>query len=129
MQFLHNGLSTFPEASSQNLSHLADCYQRFLISKLLFPLTLYEGEFIFREPGLSVNRRNECIKWNKDGIYYDNAYKGTINFAYDSFTGNRVILTDKIKEYNPSSNKIYIKTGRYITNIYFSLCYFLNNKK
>lgn len=36
---------------------------------------------------------------------------------------NRVILTDKIKEYNPSSNKIYIKTSKYITNIYFSLCY------
>lgn len=123
LQFLHNGFSTFPEASIQNLSYLAECYQRFIVSKVLFPLTLNEGEFIFREPGLSVNRRNESVKWNKDGIYYDNAYKGTVNFAYDSFTGNRVILTDKHTEYKSSNNRIYIKTGKYITNIYFSICY------
>ena len=42
-------------------------------SSNLFPLTLAEGEFIFQEPGLSVNRRNPFVNWNTEGIYYERA--------------------------------------------------------
>lgn len=122
LQFLHFATNMYPEASTQNLSYLCECFQRFLSSRVLFPLTLAEGEFIFQEPGISVNRRNPFIKWTVEGIYYEKAYKGNVIFAYDSFTGNRTIISDTMNFYgNP--NRIYIKTGKYLTNIYFDLCY------
>lgn len=123
LQFLHYALGMYPEASTQNLSYLCECFQRFLSSRVLFPLTLNEGEFIFQEPGLSVNRRNPFVKWNTEGIYYEKAYKGTVIFAYDSFTGDRTSITDNMTFYGNTENRIYIKTGKYLTNIYFDLCY------
>ena len=123
LQFIHNAFSSFPEATDKNLSYLAETYKRFISSKVLFPLTLKEGEFLYTEPGLSTNRRNEAIKWNNEGIYYEDAYKATVNFAYDSFTGKRTFMTENLIHFNGDETKIYIRVGKYITNHYFNNCY------
>lgn len=123
LQFLNNASSLFPNMTKSDLTGLAQSYQRYLVSGVIFPLTLKEGEFIYTEPGLSINRRNEAVKWNTEGIYYENAYTATVLYAYDSFTGNKIFLNEKSEYYNKDNNRIYIKTGKYITNYYFDKCY------
>lgn len=123
LQFLHNASSLFPNLEKSDLTGLAQTYQRYLTSGVIFPLTLNEGEFIYTQPGLSINRRNKYVKWNTEGIYYENAYTATVLFAYDSFTGNKQFLTENYTYYNGDETRIYIKTGKYITNYYFDKCY------
>lgn len=123
LQFLHNASSLFPNIDKSGLYGLAQAYQRYLVSGVIFPLTLKEGEFIYVMPGLSMNRRNSYVKWDIYGIYYENAYKAVIQLAYNSFTGNKQLIDNTYKHYNGDENRIYIKAGKYITNYYFSKCY------
>lgn len=123
LQFLHNASSLFPDIDKTGMSGLAQSYQKYLSSGVLFPLTLKEGEFSYVMPGLSMNRRNSYVKWDTKGIYYDKAYTGVVLFAYDSFTGEKQFIDNNFEHYNGDDNRIYIKTGRYITNHYFDKCY------
>lgn len=123
LQFLHNASSLFPDIDKTGMSGLAQSYQKYLSSGVLFPLTLKEGEFSYVMPGLSMNRRNSYVKWDTKGIYYDKAYTGVVLFAYDSFTGEKQFIDDTFEHYNGDDNRIYIKIGRYITNHYFDKCY------
>lgn len=101
---------------------------KFLDSEILFPLTLSEGEFLYVKPNLSVNRRNSNIFYDIKGIYYKNAYSVDIVNVYDSFTGEKLLGKD-CRDINPllEDNPIFLKSGNYISNIYFNKAYLHNS--
>ena len=93
-----------------------------LNTKILSPLTLKEGEFIYFKPGLSVNRRNDNICMDVNGIFNKEGYKTDCVVGYSSFTGETLDIAD-LKPYKYNVSKIYLIVGKYITNIYFDRCY------
>ena len=91
-------------------------------TKILSPLTLNEGEFIYVKPGLSVNRRNDNICMDFHGIFNKEGYKTDCVIGYSSFTGEILDITD-LKPYKYNVSKVYLMAGKYITPVYFDRCY------
>jgi hypothetical protein len=91
-------------------------------AKVLSPLTLKEGEFIYSKPGLSINRRNDNICMDTNGIFNKEGYKTNCIIGYSSFTGETLDITD-LKPYKYNVSKVYLIAGKYITPVYFDRCY------
>ena len=91
-------------------------------TKVLSPLSLKEGEFIYNKPGLSVNRRNDNICMDLNGIFNKEGYKTDCIVGYSSFTGETLDISD-LKPYKYNVSKIYLMAGKYITPVYFDRCY------
>lgn len=91
-------------------------------TKVLSPLTLKEGEFIYSKPGLSINRRNNNICMDLNGIFNKEGYKTDCIIGYDSFTGETLDITD-LKPYKYNVSKVYLIAGKHITPVYFDRCY------
>lgn len=92
------------------------------------PLTLSEGEFIYKKPGLAVNRRNPYVYKDLTSIFYELAYRKVIceyydaknNINYPKMTNNMDYL---IPFFTGDENRIYIIKGTTLTNIYFDKAY------
>lgn len=94
----------------------------YLWRKTFTPLSLNIGEFIFKEMGVSVNKRNDTIKMDSYGIYYDNAYKLYVKHAIDSYTD--VLMDINVVDIRkPYTDYIFILAGGKITNIAFRKAY------
>lgn len=91
-------------------------------TKVLSPLSLKEGEFIYNKPGLSVNRRNDNICMDVNGIFNKEGYKTDCIVGYSSFTGETLDISD-LKPYKYNVSKVYLIAGKYITPVYFDRCY------
>ena len=84
------------------------------------PLSLKEGEFIYKEKGLSVNRRREDIKMDTTGIFYENAYTISIDNAI-TVKDNRLVDVDEHLKYSfiTNDNRIYIAFGNKLSSYYY----------
>lgn len=88
------------------------------------PLSLKEGEFIYKEKGLSINRRREDIKMDTTGIFYENAYTISIDNAI-TVKDNRLVDVDEHLKYSfiTNDNRIYIAFGNKLSSYYFTKAY------
>lgn len=122
-------IEKYPNADRTLLYNIIDRFRDFSATYVFFPLTLREGEFRYERPGISVNRRNNDVVWDNEGMYYKAGFRAKIDKAYNSFTGEEDKLDDKSLYTNPNDKeeegftRIYIKFGKYITNHYFTKCY------
>lgn len=92
------------------------------------PLTLAEGEFIYKRPGLAINRRNPYVYKDLTSIFYELAYKNVICEYYDAEKNiNYPKMADNLPELNPffkgDRDRTYIIKGTTLTNIYFDKAY------
>lgn len=92
------------------------------------PLTLSEGEFVYKKPGLAVNRRNPYICKDLTSVYYELAYRPIICEYYDA---EKNINYPKMAEgldylipfFKGDMPRVYIIKGTTLTNIYFDIAY------
>lgn len=92
------------------------------------PLTLNEGEFVYKKPGLAVNRRNPYVYKDLTSIFYELAYRKELCEYYDAKNNiNYPKATDNMDYLIPLSTggeqRIYIIKGTTLTNIYFDKAY------
>lgn len=90
------------------------------------PLTLSEGEFVYKEPGLAVNRRNPYVFKDLTSIFYSLAYRKELCEYYDARNNiNYPRATEGMNFLIPlfTGNRIYIIKGTTLTNIYFDKAY------
>lgn len=92
------------------------------------PLTFSEGEFVYKQPGLAINRRIPYVYKDLTSIFYELAYKKIIceyydaknNINYPKAASNMDYL---IPFYTGDTDRIYIIKGNILTNIYFDRAY------
>lgn len=88
---------------------------------IITPLTLNIGEFIYIKPGLSINRRNNRIKMDPVGIYYEDAYIVSNKNIFDAYTDARIQINfEKVTQY---TDFVFVLSGGKITNIAFRKAY------
>lgn len=94
----------------------------FLNRQVIIPLNLSIGEFVYTSYNLSTNRRNNAVKMNSVGIFYENAYVNNYVNAFDSYTDARLPI-EYLKERTPYKDYTFIMSGGKITNNAFKICY------
>lgn len=100
----------------------------FLRFGIFSPLTLAEGEFIYKKPGLATNRRNPYVHKDLTSIFYELAYRKVIGEYYDARNNiNYPKMADNMDYLIPfftgGEERIYIIKGTTLTNIYFDRAY------
>lgn len=105
-----------------------NCMHDYVKYGIFSPLTFTEGEFIFRKPGLSQNRRNPFVYKDLKSIYYSLAYYKKVVQYYDAKNNLTSFSLDKDKEkgidsFTGDEKRLYLVKGGILTNIYFNKAY------
>lgn len=92
------------------------------------PLTLSEGEFIYKRPGLAINRRNPYVCKDLTSVFYELAYSKDLKEYYDAKNNiNYPKMAENMNYLTPfftgGEQRIYIIKGTTLTNIYFDRAY------
>lgn len=92
------------------------------------PLTLSEGEFVYKRPGLAINRRNPYVCKDLISIFYTLAFKKELCEYYDArnninYPKSAENMDFLIPLFTGGENRIYIIKGTTLTNIYFDKAY------
>ena len=92
------------------------------------PLTLGEGEFIYKRPGLAINRRNHYVGKDLTSVFYELAYRKVICEYYDARNNINYPKVSKELDYllplsTGDLERTYIIKGTTLTNIYFDKAY------
>lgn len=92
------------------------------------PLTLSEGEFVYKQLGLAVNRRNPYVYKDLISIFYTLAFKKELCEYYDArnninYPKSAENMDYLIPLFTGGENRIYIIKGNTLTNVYFDKAY------
>ena len=100
----------------------------FLRFGIFSPLTLKEGEFIYKRYGLAQNIRNPYVYKDLTSVFYSNAYTVEVEEYYDAKNDvNYQKETKGLDELKPFSTgdmpRVYFVKGSFYTKIYFDKAY------